>query len=416
MLNSQRMQIRMSEIRQELNTMADDAADADRDKLTSEYTSLESQYRAALVTESADTDADPDAPTGAGLDPQQREVARLIERVSVAEYLNAAAAGRTVDGAPAELRQATLGDHCPPEYMPIDLFLNQPTERQYRVDANTSVATAVADNQSSIAGRVFAIGAGDYLGWDRPTVPYGTQSYVSLTTGGAADFRSDGVALDAAAAAFTIKSINPSRIQARIFYDNIIDVRLQGASDALVTDLRAQLTDKLDAVGLNGQAAVANVSPALAGVISVLTNPTDPTAVATAIDILDGFDDAVDGKVAMDDTAVRMLVNANLWKYARQLELNTNGNGGLLRDRLPAGRFRVSANMPPTPNTNFATALTYAAGPGRGFTQAIWRGVRVIRDPYTASAEDRTAVTVSMYVGQDMVDAMRYKRLEYQTA
>ena len=418
MLNSQRMQVRMSEIRQELNTMADDAADADRDKLTNEYASLESQYRAALVVESADTDADPDAPTGAGLDPQQREIARLLDRTSVAEYLNAAAAGRMVDGSAAELRQATLGDSAPPEMMPIDLLLNLPSDRQYRVDANTAVATAVAENQSSIAGRIFAIGALDYMGADRPTVPYGTQSYVSLTAGTTADVRSDGVALDAAAATFTTKSINPSRVQARYLFDNIIDVKMQGASDSLSTDLRAVITDKLDAVGLTGQAAVANTSPVLVGIISGLTNPTNPTAASEWTDFLDAYDNAVDGKVAMDDSAVRLLVNQNVWRYARGLQIATSGD--LLRDRLPAGRFRVSANMPATPTTGadatIATALAYAAGPGRGFTQAVWRGIRLIRDPYTSSNEDRTAVTATIYVGQDMVDVARYTRLEFKTS
>ena len=108
--------------------------------------------------------------------------------------------------------------------------------------------------------------------------------------------RLDGVALDAAAAAFTTKSINPSRVQSRIFYDNIIDVKMRGASDSLAADLRMQLTDKLDAVGLNGQAAVANVSPALVGVISALPNPTNPGAVGVWTDFLDAYDDAVDGK------------------------------------------------------------------------------------------------------------------------
>ena len=326
--------------------------------------------------------------------------------------------GFGVSGAAAELRCATLGDDCPAEYMPLDVLRNMPAERQYRVDAVTSIPTAIQDNQSSIAGRLFAMGSGDYLGWDRPTVAFGTQSYVSLTMGGVADFRVAGVALDAAAAAFTTKAINPSRVQSRIFYDNIIDVKMRGASDSLAADLRMQLTDKLDAVGLNGQAAVANVSPALVGVISALPDPTNPGAVGVWTDFLDAYDDAVDGKIAMDADAIRMLVNANTWKYARGLQIATSGD--LLRDRLPSGRFRVSANMPPTPTTgadaNVATALAYAAGPGRGFTQAIWRGVRLVRDIYTNSSEDQTSVTATMYCGQDMVDPVRYRRLEFQTA
>ena len=413
MTKSQTLQYRMSEISEELGKLPDDATDETRNALTAEHATLQSQYRAALITEQSDADNDPDAGQDRSDDPADREIARLLDRVSPADYLNAAAAGLGVTGAAAELRCATLGDDAPAEYMPLDVLRNIAGERQYRVDAVTSIATSIQDNQSSIAGRLFAIGALDYLGVDRPTVPFGTQSYVSLTTGGVADFRSAGVALDAAAAAFTTKAINPSRVQARIFYDNIIDVRMRGASDSLAADLRLQLTDKLDAVGLNGQAAVANVSPALVGVVNALPNPVNPTAVSTWTDFLDAYDDAVDGKIAMDAEAIRMLVNANTWKFARGLQIDTSG--ALLRDRLPSGRFRVSANMPAT-DANIATALAYAAGPGRGYTQAIWRGVRLVRDIYTNSSEDQTSVTATMYVGQDMVDAARYRRLEFQTA
>jgi len=411
----------MSEIRQALNAAGgdQDMTDADRDALTSEYTSLESQYRAAVIIEQADAGDDPDAGTGRSPDPAEREIARLLDQVGVGEYLSAAVAGRDVDGAASELRCAILGDDCPPEYMPIDALLPREYERQLRVDAVTNPGAAVQENQSTIAGRVFAVGALDYLGVDRPTVAFGTQSYVSLTGGGAADFRDDGVALDATAGTFTTKQINPSRLSSRFVYDNIIDVRMRGASDALAADLRMQLSDKLDAVGLNGQAAVSGTSPALTGIINGLTDPTNPTDVATWLQYLGAYDAHVDGRYATDETMVRMLVNANTWNHARGLLIGDNAAGGLLRDRLPQGRFRVSANMPPTVS-DIATALTYSAGMpglvmGRGFTQAIWRGVRLIRDMYTKSSEDQTAVTATLYVGQDMVNADRYKRVEFKT-
>jgi hypothetical protein len=413
----------MSDIRTKINAFPDDGADADRDALTAEYMTLESQYRAAVITESADDDPDKDPPRST--DPEDREIARLIDRVGVGDYLDAAAAGRAVDGAAAELRCAVLGDDAPAEYMPIDVLLPRAHERQLRADAATNIATAVQDNQSTIAGRVFAVGALEYLGVDRPTVPFGTMSYVSLTAGGAADARSPGAALDAVAGVFTTKAINPSRVQARVLYDNINDVKMRGSSDALANDLRMQISDKLDAVGLQGQAAVANTSPALTGIIGALANPTNPTDAATWADFLSAYDDAVDGKYAMDDTMIRLLVNADTWKYARTLALGNQVNGGLLRDRLPAGRFRVSANMPETPdsggNDTIATALSYTAGMpglvmGRGFTQAIWRGIRLIRDMYTHSAEDQTAVTATVYVGQDMVNSDRFRRLEFKTS
>ena len=412
MLDSQRLTRELAEAKTKFNelAMSENPDDLELRAAMDSVKSLETRQAASVEKErldALDAAASGDTPGSS----EGREFDRMLDRTSVADYLDAAAAGRAVDGAAAELRAAALGASAPAEYMPLDLLA--PRGQELRADAATSVASTVADNQSTIAGRIFAIGALDYLGAARPTVPYGTQSYVSLTAGGSADFRNDGVALDATAAVFTTKSINPSRVQARYLFDNIIDVRMQGASDSLATDLRAALADKLDAVGLKGQAAVANTSPALTGIVNALADPTNPTEVATWTDYLDAYDDAVDGKTAMDDSAVRMLVNQATWKQARGLQIATSGE--LLRDRLPQGRFRVSANMPPTAS-DIATALAYAAGPGRGFVQAVWRGIRLIRDPFTNSADDRTAVTATLYVGQDMVDAARYTRLEFKLA
>ena len=370
MLDSQRLTRELAEAKTKFNelAMSENPDDSELRAAMDSVKSLETRQAAAVEKERLDAEtaaANGDTPRSS----EGREFDRIMDRCGVADYLDAAAAGRAVDGAAAELRAAALGDSAPAEYMPLDLLL--PRGRELRADAATSVTNAVQDNQSSIAGRIFSVGAGDYLGVDRPTVPFGTQSYVSLTSGGSADFRNDGVAKDADAATFTTKSINPSRVQARYLIDNIVDVRLRGASDALAVDLRMQLSDKLDAVGLKGQAAVSNTSPALTGIINALNDPTNPTAVAVWTDYLDAYDDAVDGKVAMDDSAVRLLVNQATWKQARGLQIATSGE--LLRDRLPAGRFRVSANMPPT-------ASDIATGAGlRRRTGARFRAGRLAR-------------------------------------
>ena len=110
MLKSQTLQLRMSELRQKINEFPEDGADADRDALTGEYSTLESQYRAALITEAADDD--PDAGAHGGGDAQTREIGRLLDRVGVGDYLDAAVAGRAVEGAARELRCRDVGRRC----------------------------------------------------------------------------------------------------------------------------------------------------------------------------------------------------------------------------------------------------------------------------------------------------------------
>ena len=415
MLNgSLKHQYRMTEITAALNgPEADAMADADRDALTTELLAEGSRFRAALAVEQEETDADPDAGTERHTDPQEREIARLLAKTDVADYFDPIAGGRMVEGAAAELRSATLGDTAPGNMMPLDVFLPTPAEMQYRIDAATTYGTPVQDNASGIAARLFPMGALDYMGVQRPTVQYGTVSYVQLVSAAVADARLPGVALDAVASTFTVQSLNPSRVTARVNYDSIMDARLQGASDALVSDLRGQISQKLDLVGLVGQAAVTDTSPALVGIISALPDPTNPTAASTWVDVLNGYDDAVDGLASTDDSNIRMLVNLESWRFIRGLQVDTSGS--LLRDRLPAGRFRASANMP-AGVSDIHTCLTYAAGEGRGFVQPVWRGVALIRDPYTESSEDRVSVSARVYTAQGLITTTRYKRLEYRTA
>ena len=113
---------------------------------------------------------------------------------------------------------------------------------------------------------------------------------------------------------------------------------------------------------------------------------------------------------------VRMLVNPDTYKQAMGLKVGTGGAAVLFRDQLPAGRFRVSANMPATAST-IATALTYAAGaPGRGFYMPTWAGLEVVVDRFTGAKAGRRLLTVIMVLGWDMVDSAPYKRLEFKVA
>ena len=63
------------------------------------------------------------------------------------------------------------------------------------------------------------------------------------------------------------------------------------------------------------------------GIISALTNPTDPTDLAAWGDYLGAFDGAVDGRYAMNAEQVRLLVNAETWRQAMALVV-PNAQGG----------------------------------------------------------------------------------------
>ena len=315
--------------------------------------------------------------------------------------------GQTLDGASKELREAIFGANTL-GYMPLELL-------EFRADAVTNIpvsSDAVPSNVQPIMGRVFAESASQYLGVQSPTVAVGTNAYPRLSAGTTGDVRSDGVELDGSAASLVIESIAPVRLTASYTYGRETLSRVAGFEEALRADIQGVLSEKRDALAINGQAAVTDVSPKIDGIINSLADPTNPTDVAVWSDYLDAYDSHVDGKYASNDGQVRMLVNPENFRMARKLQIPTSGQ--LLREMLPSGRFRVSANMPATDAT-IATALTFASGAsGRGFFMPTWRGLEMLVDPYTLHKKGQRILSAVMMIGADLVDASAYKRIEFK--
>lgn len=251
-----------------------------------------------------------------------------------------------------------------------------------------------------------------------PTVPVGTTTYPRINSGTTADVRNPGVELDGAVATLDTVSIYPVRLTASYTYSSESLVKVVGFEDALRSDLQAVMMDKYDSLAINGQAASGTDSPAVTGIISSLTDPTNPGAEADWEDYLAAYDDRVDGKFAMTDAEVRLLVNADTYQHALGKTVGTQGRAGLLRDRLPRERFRVSANMPATASKR-ATAIAYAYGArnlARGFIMPTWSGIELIPDRITKAKAGQRVLTAVMHVGFGAVDMRAYTRLEYQTA
>ena len=416
MTGSQRAQLRASEIRSEIaSELEKDAGDRDSgalERLTKEAQTVEIELRAALVVDQSDLPADRvETPEG-------RELRELRRRSSIFDYVGEVMDGRALDGASLEYRQSVLGDAR--GHVPLEMLLDD-EELETRADAVSNIAAtddAVGNNQMPIAQRVFARSAAAYLGVMMPSVGIGEVSYPRLSAGTSADVRSDGVELDGTAATLTTESISPTRLTASYTLGVESLARVRGWEEALRRDLRQTMADKLDALVLNGQAASGSNSPAVEGIIGSLTNPTDPTAVAGWKDYLQAFDNGVDGKYAISDSEVRILVNVEAWKHAQNLEVGTQGRSGILRDRLPMDRFRASANMPAAAS-NIATAIAYASGASnlaRGYIAPVWNGLQLIVDMYTGAKKGERILTAIQLVGFSMVDSSAHRRLEFKLA
>lgn len=119
MTNKQKIEIRVSEVRQRLNAIAglgsEDFTDEIRNEsatLQTEYGDLEIRHRAAIISEGEEESRMAGQFGGGG---EGAEVRALLDRVHVSDYLTRAAAGTGVDGGAAELNErpsrSRLPDH-----------------------------------------------------------------------------------------------------------------------------------------------------------------------------------------------------------------------------------------------------------------------------------------------------------------
>ncbi len=407
MLKSQSALVEMSQIREELNGLPDDADAETLNGLTARYQRIEAAYRAALIAEGQAAALDPPE------DGQPAEIRGLIRRASLATFLIGAAEESDSKGPENELRAAVgLADF--PNHFPVDMLL--PEERtEDRADVASVQATALQENQAGIIARVFAATAAAYVGAAMPTVGVGQSNYPILSAGTTGDVRSPGVAIDAGAATLTVKSVNPVRATARYLWNVENAALVRGYEEALAADIRAVMGDKLDALVISGQAAVNDVSPAFEGILSALTDPMPAATLAEWDDYLGAYTAQVDGKYSQDGSNVRLLVNPEVFKHAWDLPAGTEGRAGLLRSLLPAGRFRASANMP-AGASNVNAAIAFAMGNGMGYVNPVWRGIQAIRDPYTGASEGQIALTLQMLTGGLMIRDDMYAQLSFKTA
>ncbi len=136
MTASQRIRVRLSEVRSRLNEIAgiDDLTDEVRtesETLQTEYADLETRHRAAIVGEGEEEtrEVHPDA--------EMRERIELRSKASLTNYFMSAARGRLASGPEAELQSAAgIGDGIPLELWDSDVETRAITEAPGTVGVN----------------------------------------------------------------------------------------------------------------------------------------------------------------------------------------------------------------------------------------------------------------------------------------
>ena len=353
MLSSQKLELRSSEIREQLNTLggAEDLSDEQRteiDALTIEYRDVEVRKRAALVAEDEAETRAAEA-DGLVLDSETRERLELRSKVRVLDYLQAALKGRAVGGAAAEYSEAEAagGD------IPLALFETDPRESR---EMESRVVTGAPGfnpgagtggiNMSPIAPKVFAPSIAAYMGIDMPMVPSGMFGQARINAALSAAAIAKGGVSAATAATFTVSNTTPHRVSARLEFlaEDVASAGVSNFESALRQNLTMALSAELDEQFINGSGAGANIS----GLFKTLPDATvDGTLLTFARGLLK-LSSLVDGLWATESSEVRQVVGVDTFRLASRLVTSAATGEVTLAEYLKrvSGGFRTNSRMP----------------------------------------------------------------------
>ena len=399
MTNSQKLQLRASEIRQRLNEIAGLESDAltdeirsESDTLATEYRDTETQLRAAIIAEDGERQAaelrlDPDA-----ADAETRAFRDLQGRASLGRYLAGFADGDQLSGAEKELAEHRgLPDSG--NRIPWDALLPAAPAVELRADAVTPApASGNPVNQSEILQRVFARAAVARLGVSMPSVGVGIASYPVITTGQDAAFVAADGAKEAAAGVITPNALGPVRLQTRVQFRIEDSMTTVGLESGLGEDLSSALSDQLDAQLIGaGDAQVRGFLATAAN--GGLADYANPGAVVTFAAAAGQAARGVDGKYAGgEDECAWVIGTATYQKLAALIQANDSTSATerlrrLLRD------FMASANIPAAAGQIQSGILAKLGAGTMNAVCPIWEGIKLIRDEVTNAEKGQIQVT-----------------------
>ena len=210
---SEKIQIRLSEVREKLNGLAGETESLSEeqrktaDALHVEFADLEVKFRAAMVSES---DAEERAKELFSDDPEAVEYRSLVGRSNVGRIFDAVMSHGQTTGPEAEL-QAHRG-----------LAANQIPLALLETRAVTPAPANVGSMQQQILPWVFPNGIAPYLLVDQPTVPTGEAIFPVLTSELSVEALAENAAGTETDGTFSAEALTPQRLQASFFFSRRI--------------------------------------------------------------------------------------------------------------------------------------------------------------------------------------------------
>ena len=395
MTNTQKLQVRQSEIRERLNQLSNpetelsDDGKAELNQLMSEMADIEPKLRAAITAEQETIESRNDGSTG------DSPLDELRKRASVSEYIRQAVNGQPLDGACRELNDelkiTAVRGQGGGVLMPIE-------QLALRADvANTTTTAANADetNRRPIFSRLFAKGVMEALGVRLDSVPVGMIEFPILTDATSPAMTAEGSdAPDTVAAQWSSEVLKPKRLIAAYEFTAEAVMTIPGLDAALSADLQMSMTDQMNKEVLGDGDGTGHE---VRGLDDAITFPADPTGVITFTDAVQFGLSAIDGLHANSEADISVVLGPQTYrKVAGILQTSTTESAfDVLRRR---GTTVLTSAHVPAPASNIQKGFVHA---GRDMARgdsiaAVWPAMELIRDPYTKAASSKTIITAVM--------------------
>lgn len=414
MTGSQRLAIQISETRQALsaaiterNGLANDAEPSAElvsklDKLSKDLQRLEVEYRAALVSEESENRNAQGSENEQDRDAEAKERDAILAESSLLPFVYEAIEDRAIDGREAECRAALLGDDAG-RLVPVDLLLppGLDTDLEHRADVVTPVDASLGPrNQADVLPRVFTRSVAARLGVSMPSVPVGQQVYPIMASGTGASNAADAAQVDATAGSFTGHTLEPVRLTGAYLFNARQTLQLRNFEAVLRRDLSAVMSDEMDRQIIQGDGQGAHVT----GFLNELPAPADTAGVTTWEQWLNIFSGLVDGLNAFMLSDLRAIVGAEQFQYLVSLfRTGATDNGpresawdyvGMKIGGASVSSRILAAAGDKKKQVGIAARTSY---PGRNAVAPIWRGMELIRDPYTNAGKGQVRLTAIMF-------------------
>lgn len=388
MTQSQKLQFRMSKIKQrlaEINKLEGNAFTPEireeAERLQTEYTDKEVQFRSALIAEGHD-----DGKANV-VDGEVRERRRLASRARLSTYFDRAWSGVPLDGAEKELNEALklTGEDA----VPIDLLADvedlEARASGIQDRAVTSTPGDYGENVARITLPAFAQTIAARLGVRMPVVGAGKQIFMTMTTKPAsgAGFVAKSAAADATAGGWTTTTKTPQRLTGRVSWNIEGVAELAQLENALRRALRKQIADKMDQAVIDGLYTAAAAVNADGSVITWATWQSKILA-------------QLDGVYAGSLREVSVLVGPDTFQKLGGLFRNTNSDLDAWSYTENKVRAALVSSRAPAKASSAQKALVVKSVPDAPIEVPVWRRASLVRDPFTDSGKGIVHATLNV--------------------